>query len=102
MDFVERLKERLELATETKVRPASETIAGAVQGFEWEDNERLYQVGFKDEVRYVVSNSPGQAAMSVVNVKRVSDKDVSKALVEQLNEVESTKDSEETPGEESK
>jgi len=47
-----------------------------------EDNERLYVVAHADmvEERFVVSNSPSQAALKLVTVQRVTDKDINAAL----------------------
>ena len=46
-----------------------------------EDNERLYVVAHADivEERFVVSNSPAQAALKLVTAQRVTDKDINAA-----------------------
>ena len=56
------------------------------------NNERLYRVKQGQTAVYVVSNSPGQAAQSVVTVKAVSAKEINQALM-----AENTKDSEKEP-----
>lgn len=43
-------------------------------------NERVYRATVNDKIRYVVSTSLSKAALSVVSVERVSDKDVNNAL----------------------
>ena len=60
---------------------SSKTIVGAIRkhGLPSEGN-RVYRVSVNGNEIFVVSNSPSQAALSVVAVERVSDKDVSSAL----------------------
>ena len=52
---------------------SNKTIVGAIRN-------RVYRVSVNGKESFVVSNSPSQAALSVVAVERVSDKDVSSAL----------------------
>lgn len=49
------------------------------------NGQRIYQVtGIGGEARYVLSNSPGQAAMTVVDVERLSDKEINQAAFQAL------------------
>ena len=61
------------------------------------DNERLYRVtGQGRSSLFVVSNSPGQAALSVVLVDRVTSDEISQALMLAFT----SKDSEKEPNNE--
>ena len=59
----------------------SKTIVEAIRNHGLpSDGNRVYRVSVNGNESFVVSNSPSQAALSVVAVSRVSDKDVSSAL----------------------
>ena len=60
------------------------------------DNERLYRVTQGQTSEYVVSNSPGQAALSVVVVDRVTTEEINRALMAEVL----SKDSEKEPNNE--
>ena len=64
---------------------------GALSG-----NERLYRVKQGQTTEFVVSNSPGQAALSVVLVDRVTSDEISQALMLAFT----SKDSEKEPNNE--
>ena len=64
---------------------------GALSG-----NERLYRVKQGQTTAFVVSNSPGQAALSVVTVERVPAVQISQALMLAFT----SKDSEKEPNNE--
>lgn len=55
------------------------------------EGQRIYKVagfdGNMNEYRYVLSNSPAQAAMTVMTVERLSDKEITKAAFEALAEI---------------
>lgn len=52
------------------------------------DGKRVYQVdGIGGEVRYVLSNSPGNAALAVVTVERLTDKELNQAAFQALSEM---------------
>ena len=58
------------------------------------DNERLYRVtGQGRSSLFVVSNSPGQAALSVVTVEAVSAKEINQALMLAFTSKDSEKES---------
>ena len=59
-------------------------------------NERLYRVTQGQTTAFVVSNSPGQAALSVVTVEAVSAKEINQALMLAIT----SKDSEKEPNNE--
>ena len=62
---------------------------GALSG-----NERLYRVtGQGRSSLFVVSNSPGQAALSVVTVDRVTTDEISQALMAEVLSKDSEKES---------
>ena len=52
---------------------------GALSG-----NERLYRVKQGQTTEYVVSNSPGQAALSVVVVDRVTTEEINQELMAEV------------------
>jgi len=45
------------------------------------DGHRAYKLSVGSQTKYVVSNSPGQAAMAVVTPVRVSDRDLAAAAM---------------------
>lgn len=57
------------------------------------DNERLYRVKQGLATTFVVSNSPGQAALSVVTVEAVSAKEINQALMLAFTSKDSEKES---------
>ena len=57
------------------------------------DNERLYRVKQGQTTAFVVSNSPGRAALSVVVVDRVTTDEINQALMAEVLSKDSEKES---------